>query len=61
MKTYVKCVSTGVCLLAAYPPLVWALAMMNQPSDRSLYAGVAVVLGLLAVVPGALWLIWRRT
>jgi hypothetical protein len=61
MKTYVKCVFTGVCLLAAYPPLVWALAMMNQPSDRSLYTGVAIVLGLLAVVPGALWLIWRRT
>jgi len=61
MKTYVKCVSTGVCLLAAYPPLVWALERMNQPSDRSLYTGVAVVLGLLAAEPVALWLIWRRT
>lgn len=61
MKTYVKCVCTGVCLLAAYPPLVWALGTMNQPSDRSLYTGVAVVLGLLAFLPGALWLIWRRT
>lgn len=61
MKTYWKCVFTGICLVAAYPPLVWGLAMMNQPSDRSLYTGVAVVLGLLALVPGALWLIWRRT
>lgn len=60
MKTYAKCVLTGICLVAAYPPLVWGLGMMNRPSDRALYAGLAVVLGLLAVVPGALWLIWRR-
>lgn len=60
MKTYGKCVLTGLCLVASYPPLIWALGMMNRPSDRALYAGLVVVLGLLAVVPGALWLIWRR-
>ena len=60
MKTYAKCVFTGISLVAAYPLLVWGLGMMNQPSDRALYAGLAVVLGLLAAVPGAVWLIWRR-
>lgn len=60
MKTYAKCVFTGICLVAAYPPLVLGLGMMNQPSDRALYVGLAVVLGLLALVPGVLWLIWRR-
>jgi len=39
MKTYFKCVFTGICLVAAYPPLVWGMRMMNQPSDRSLYTG----------------------
>jgi hypothetical protein len=60
MKTYARCVLTGLCLVAAYFPLVWGLGMMNQPSDRALCVGLAVVLGVLAVVPGAVWLIWRR-
>jgi hypothetical protein len=60
MKTYTKCVLTGVCLVAAYPPLVWGLGMMNQPSDRALYTGLAIVLGLLATLPAVLWIIWRR-
>jgi hypothetical protein len=34
--------------------------MMNQPSDRALYEGLAVVLGLLATVPAILWSIWRK-
>jgi len=60
MRTYTKWVCTGVCLIAAYAPLVWALRMMNQPSDRALYEGLAVVLGLLGVVPAILWNIWRK-
>jgi hypothetical protein len=61
MKTYTKCVCSGVCLLATYPVLVWGLGLMNQPSDRALYTGLAAVLGLFALVPGILWSIWRRT
>jgi hypothetical protein len=60
MTTYTKWVCTGVCLIAAYIPLVWALGMMNRPNDRALYEGLAVVLGLLAVVPAILRSIWRR-
>jgi len=61
MRTYTKCVCTGACLVAAYAPLLWGLRMMNQPSDRALYEGLAVVLGLLAAVPAILRAIWRRT
>jgi len=60
MRTYAKWVCTGACLIVAYFPLVWALGRMNQPSDRALYEGLAVVLGLLAIVPAALQSIWRR-
>jgi hypothetical protein len=34
--------------------------MMNQPSDRALYTGLAIVLGLLATLPAVLWILWRR-
>ena len=60
MKTYGQCVLTGVCLVAAYVLLIRGLGMMNQPSDRSLYSGLAVVLGLLMAIPRALQAIWRR-
>ena len=60
MRTYTKWVCTGACLIAAYVPLVWALGRMNLPSDRALYEGLAVVLGLLALTPAVLMTIWRR-
>jgi hypothetical protein len=60
MTTYTKWVCTGACLIVAYIPLIWALGMMNRPSDRALYEGLAVVLGLLATVPAILRSIWRR-
>jgi hypothetical protein len=61
MNTYGKCVLTSISLLLAYSAMIWGMGMMNQPSDRSLYAGLAIVLGLLALLPGVLWIIWRRT
>jgi hypothetical protein len=55
-----RCVLTSGCLIAAYALLLGAFRLLNAPSDRSLYSGVAVVLGLLAVLPPALQAIWRR-
>ena len=60
MRTYSKCVCTDICLVAAYPPLVWGLGMMNRPSDRALYEGLAVILGLLVALPAILWSMWRK-
>jgi hypothetical protein len=55
-----KCVLTGACLLAGYALMLRGFRLMNLPSDRSLYSGLAIVLVLLVVVPAALWAIWRR-
>ena len=55
-----RCVLTVACLLAGYALLLWGFRLMNLPSDRSLYAGAAVVLSLLIVVPVAVRAIWRR-
>ena len=60
MKTYGKCVLTGGCLLTSYGLLIWGFGLMNLPSDRSLYTGLAIVLGLIAVLPAALRAIWRN-
>jgi quinol-cytochrome oxidoreductase complex cytochrome b subunit len=60
MNTYTKCVLTGVCLILAYALMVQAFALMNLPSDQSLYTGLAVVLALAAAVPLVLRAIWRR-
>ena len=60
MAIYGRCVLTGGCSVAAYALLLGAFHLLNAPSDRSLYSGLAVVLGLLAAVPPALQAIWRR-
>ena len=60
MRTYTKWVCTGICLVLAYVPLVCGLGLMNLPSDRALYEGLAIVLALLAIMPVILRSIWRR-
>jgi hypothetical protein len=40
--------------------MVWGMGMMNRPSDRALYAGMAVVLAVVAAGPPVLRGIWRR-
>lgn len=60
MKTYWRCVLTGCCLLAGYGLLIWGFGLVNLPSDRSLYAGLAIVVGLIVVLPVALRAIWRN-
>ena len=59
MNKYGRCVLTGCCVLVGYGLLVWAMRMMNRPSDVSLYSGLAVVLGLAAGGPLVMRRIWR--
>jgi hypothetical protein len=60
MANYGRCVCTVACLIATYALLLGAFPLLNAPSDRSLYSGLAIVLGLLAATPLALQAIWRR-
>ncbi len=59
MNKYGRCVLTGCCLLVGYGLLVWAMRMMNRPSDVSLYTGIGVVLGLVVAGPLVMRRIWR--
>lgn len=59
MTTYRRCVFTGGCLLASYALLVWAMGLMNRPSNVALYTGLTVVMALAAVLPLAMRGIWK--
>lgn len=60
MKTLGRCVLTLAVVVAAYSLMLWGFRLMNLPSDRSLYSGLAVVLSLVVVVPVVVRAIWRR-
>jgi heme/copper-type cytochrome/quinol oxidase subunit 4 len=46
--------------LIAYGVLIHAFHLMNEASDRAWYGGIAVILGLLLLVPVIVREIWRR-
>jgi hypothetical protein len=47
-------------LLLAYGLLIEAFHLMNQPSDRTLLGGIAMILGLILAVPMVVHVIWSR-
>jgi hypothetical protein len=51
------------CLVAAvvaYLALLQAFHLLNQPSDRALYSGLAIIFGLLLLIPIIVREIWRK-
>ena len=59
MNVYVRCVFTLVLLLAGYLVFVRGLELLNRPSDLALYAGMGLLLLLLALMPLAIRRVWR--
>ena len=59
MSRYGKCVLTGILVMVGYGLMVWAMGMMNRPSDVSLYAGMALILAVVTLGPVVLRGIWR--
>jgi hypothetical protein len=60
MGRLVRVVLMLAVLLVAYGLLIEAFHLMNLPSDRTFYGGVAMILGLILLVPMVLNLIWRK-
>lgn len=61
MKTRLKFASSLAIFVVGLGALSQFFNWMNQPSDGWLYAGIAGVLVLLVLVPGAIAMIWRST
>ena len=60
MQCHVRMVASLIAVLAAYLLLIRALRWMSQPSDVGWYGGIAMVLGLILLVPIAIRTIWRK-
>ena len=60
MRCHLRMVRGLAVGLIAYAALIQALHLMNQASDRSLYSGIAVIFGLILLVPVVVREIWRR-
>lgn len=60
MSRFFRSFLTLIVLLLAYGVLIKAFDRMNLPNDRSFFIGVAMILGMLVVVPTAVHFIWRR-
>jgi heme/copper-type cytochrome/quinol oxidase subunit 4 len=59
MGSHVRIVAVLAVGLVAYGVLIGAFHLMNRPSDRALYAGIAVIFSLLLFVPVMVRAIWR--
>jgi hypothetical protein len=40
--------------------MVDAFHLLNEPSDRAVYAGIAILALIGTLVPFVLWQLWRR-
>ena len=60
MRSHVRMVAVLAVALIAYGVLIHAFRLMNQPSDQAWYGGIALILGLLLLVPMVVREIWRR-
>jgi heme/copper-type cytochrome/quinol oxidase subunit 4 len=60
MRSHLRMVAVLAAALIAYAVLIHALHLMSQPTDRGWYGGIAVIFGLVALVPIVVREIWRR-
>ncbi|HEY6338176.1 MAG TPA: hypothetical protein VIW68_06760 [Candidatus Sulfotelmatobacter sp.] len=60
MRWHWRMVAVLAVGLIAYGALIQAFHLMNQPSDRGWYGGIALIFGLILLVPVVVRELWRR-
>ena len=60
MKPILKILITTSLLLLGYEGMVYACHLLNLPSDKAVYEGMACLAALFVFLPFALWRFWRR-
>jgi hypothetical protein len=60
MGTLFRSVFTLAVLLLGFGLLTEAFHLMNQPSDKTLLGGIAMILGLVLAVPMIIHMIWSK-
>ncbi len=61
MTRLLKLLLTLFLLFLGYELMVYALHLLDQPSDRAVYEGTAGLVALLFSLPSLLFLLWRRS
>lgn len=60
MRWHLRLVAILAVAVVAYGLLIEAFHLLNAPSDRRVYSGIAVIFGLLLLTPAIVQAIWRR-
>lgn len=60
MKTIFRILISILILIVGYEWMVAAFDRLNQPSDRALYMGIAMLVVLGVSLPTGLWRLWRK-
>ncbi len=59
MTILLKSLLTILLLLLGYECMVYAFHLLNRPSDKAVYEGMACLAMLFVFLPFALWRSWR--
>jgi hypothetical protein len=60
VKKIVPILFSFLALILGYECMVEAFHLLNQPSDRAVYAGMAIVVLLVVLLPVCLLRLWRK-
>jgi hypothetical protein len=60
VRSHLRMVAFLAVGLIAYGALIQAFHLMNQASDQAWYGGIAVIFGLILLVPLIVREIWRK-
>lgn len=60
MKTIFRVLLSLFLLVFGFEGMVEAFHLLNEPSDRAVYTGLAILALLGTFLPAALWQLWRN-
>jgi hypothetical protein len=60
VKTIVRVLFSLFILIFGYECMVAAFHLLNEPNDRAVYKGMAMLALLCIFLPLVLWQLWRR-
>jgi len=60
MRRQLRLVAILAVCLVAYGLVIQAFHLLNLASDRALYGGIAMILGLILFVPVIVRKLWRK-
>jgi hypothetical protein len=61
VNTFFRVSLTIVIAFLAYECMVRAFQLLNEPSDRAVYQGMAILAMLVLLLPVVLWRLWRNS